>query len=176
MSTEALDAAWVRTWAADLTARVDAVLAAFDTYYPFPPGRNEVVPAGPGRDGSPAHAALPGDLPTFYGVIDEVVLSDIGNAFFIHPAGGVLGDRVELGAEGDVVGDGSGEGLGDGFVFASDGGGILYATGPDGGVYRSRTASTDSEFDLVADDLRGFLERLANAVAEFAATRTPTAL
>ncbi|MFI5667189.1 hypothetical protein [Streptomyces sp. NPDC051704] len=180
MSADALDAAWVRTWAADLTARLDAVLAAFDTYYPFPPGQNEVVPAGPGRDGSPAHAGLPGDLPTFYGVIDEVVLSDIGNAFFIHPAGGVLGDRVELGAEGGVVGegfgDGFGEGFGEGFVFASDGGGILYASGTDGGVYRSRTASADSEFDLVADDLRGFLERLGDAVAQFAATRTPTAL
>ncbi|MFD7083443.1 hypothetical protein [Streptomyces sp. NPDC059918] len=164
----ALDAAWVRTWAADLTGRVDAVLAAFDTYYPFPPGQNEVVPARPGSDGSPAHAGLPDDLVTFYGVIDEVVLSDIGNAFFIHPSGGALGDLVELAAAGDAAGDG--------FVFASDGGGILYAAGQDGRVYRSRTASADSGFDLVADDLRGFLERLGDAVAQFAATRTVTAL
>ncbi|MFE2552916.1 hypothetical protein ACFXGI_30830 [Streptomyces sp. NPDC059355] len=168
MSVDALDAAWVKAWAADLTAQVDAVLAAFDTYYPFPPGQNEVVPAAPGRDGSRAHPGLPDDLLTFYGVIDEVVLSDIGNAFFIHPSGGALGDRVELDAAGDAVGDG--------FVFASDGGGILYAAGADGSVYRSRTASADSGFDLVADGLRGFLERLGNAVVEFAATRTPTAL
>ncbi|MFB7056226.1 hypothetical protein ACFCXT_24290 [Streptomyces vinaceus] len=167
MSAEALDAAWVRAWAADLTARVAAVLAAFDTYYPFPPGRNEVVPAGPGRDGRRAHAGLPGDLRTFYGVIDEVVLSDIGNAFFIHPSDGVFGDRLELGASGGAGGDG--------FVFAGDGGGILYAVGPDGRVYRSRTASADGEFDLVAGDLRGFLERLRDAVARFAATRIPTA-
>ncbi|MGW8777477.1 hypothetical protein ACWGNM_05295 [Streptomyces sp. NPDC055796] len=173
MTADALDAAWVRTWAADVTAQVDSVLAAFDTYYPFPPGRNEVVPAGrpdrgdasPGRPGAPGVAA---DLLTFYGVIDEVVLSDIGNAFFVHPADTALDDRVELDAAGGAAGDA--------FVFASDGGGILYAIGPDGGVHRSRAASADSGFEPVTDDLRGFLDRLRDAVALFAATRTPTAL
>ncbi|MEV6729607.1 MULTISPECIES: hypothetical protein [unclassified Streptomyces] len=165
MNTVPLSPDWVRGWAADVTARVAAVLAAFDRYFPFSPGQNEIVPAGPDRRaGLDALRGYPGtapDLLTFYGVIDEVVLSDIGNAFFIHPPGVALGDCVDRVA------------VGDGVVFASNGGGILYAIGPDGSVHRSRAASRDSGFDPVADDLRGFLEKLRAAVVQFAATRTP---
>jgi hypothetical protein len=49
-----LDAAYLETWAADITRHLRSVLAAFDTYYPYPPGRNDVTPAGPPRSATPS--------------------------------------------------------------------------------------------------------------------------
>jgi hypothetical protein len=162
MNADALDPRWVRAWAADITTHLQAVLAAFDTYYPFPPGANEVVPAGPGPS---SLNATPSDLTTFYNVIREVTLSDIGNGFFIHPPDLVAAKL----ADGPVLLRGGDTGT----VFASNGGGILYAIGPDNTVHRSLDASTDSDFEPVATDLRDFLGQVLEAVAHFAATRTP---
>jgi hypothetical protein len=147
-----LDRRWVRTWAADITAHLQSVLAAFDTYYPFPPGENEVILAGPDRS---AFDGTSSDLITFYEVIQEVVMSDIGNGFFIRSSEDVI-------AHGDT-----------GLIFASNGGGLLYAIDRDNTVHRSRDASTDSDFEPVAADLRGFLEQVLGAVAHFTATRSP---
>ena len=162
MSADALDPRWVRTWAADITAHVQSVLSAFDTYYPFPPGENEVVPAD--LDQSSLDVTPP-DLNVFYKVIKEVTMSDIGNGFFIHPS-----DRVgaQLAEDPVLLSDGN-----TGTVFASNGGGFLYAIGPDNTVHRSHDASTGSGFEPVATDLRDFLGQVRNAVAHFAATRTP---
>ncbi|WP_433795943.1 hypothetical protein [Actinoplanes sp. CA-252034] len=168
MNAEALDPRWVGTWAAEITAYLQSVLSAFDTYYPFPPGENEVVLAGP--DQSPLDATLVNraaspDLTAFYEVIKEVTMSDIGNGFFIHPPDVVvarLADGPVLLRDGDT-----------GTVFAGNGGGILYAISPDNTVHRSNDASTDSGFEPVATDLRDFLGQVLNAVAHFTATRTP---
>ncbi len=168
MNADALDPLWVRTWAADITAHLQSVLSAFDTYYPFPPGENEVVLADSDQsslDATLADQDTPPDLTAFYKVITEVTMSDIGNGFFIHPTDLVVAQL----ADGPVLlSDGS-----TGTVFASNGGGILYAIGPDNTVHRSHDASTDSDFAPVATDLRDFLEQVLNAVAHFAATQNP---
>jgi hypothetical protein len=168
MNADALDPRWVRIWAADITTHLQFVLSAFDTYYPFPPGENEVVLADPDQSSVDATLANPGtppDLTAFYRVIKEVTMPDIGNGLFIHPPDLVvtqLADRPVLLSDGNT-----------GTVFASNGGGTLYAIGPDNTVHRSRDASTDSGFEPVATDLRDFLGQVLNAVAHFAATRTP---
>ncbi|MBM2622000.1 hypothetical protein JIG36_41510 [Actinoplanes sp. LDG1-06] len=88
-------------------------------------------------------------------MIEEVIMSDIGNGFFIHAP-----DRgLDAGAAG--------------MVFASNGGGILYATAPDNTVTRSSAASTDSDFQPVAATLREFLGQVLAAAAHFAATKEP---
>jgi len=167
MNSGALDAHWVRTWAADVDAHLRTVLAAFDDYYPFPPGDNEVVLAGPERGAVDALRARPeiaADLVTFYEVVEEVIMSDIGNAFFVHAPEDVAA-RL---AEGPVD-----VGAGTGVVFASNGGGILYAVGADGRVHRTLVASVDGGFEPVAGDLRGFLAHVRAAVAHFVETKDP---
>ncbi|WP_338909413.1 hypothetical protein [Streptomyces nigra] len=56
----------------------------------------------------------------------------------------------------------------DGLIIGSNGGGLIYVAGPDGTVYRTRTASLDEpELDKVADDLRQFLELLERSLTRF---------
>jgi hypothetical protein len=168
VNDDSLDPRWLRSWAADITAHLQAVLSAFDTYYPFPPGKNEVVLADPDQSSLDAIRAQPGtpsDLITFYEGIKEVIMSDIGNAFFIHPPDLVvthLADGPVLLSDGNT-----------GTVFATNGGRILYAIDPGNGVHRSHAASTDSGFEPVATDLRGFLGQVHDSVAHFVATRNP---
>lgn len=168
MNADSLDPRWLRSWAADITTQLQTVLSAFDTYYPFPPGQNEVILADPDQsplDAIRAQPGIPSDLITFYEVIKEVTMSDIGNAFFIHAPDHVV---TQL-ADGPVLlGDGN-----TGTIFASNGGGILYAIDPDNGVHRSHAASPNSGFQPVATDLHGFLEQVHDAVAHFVTTRTP---
>jgi hypothetical protein len=164
MSRDSFDADWLDTWAADITLQLQSVLSSFDIYYPFPPGRNEVILAAPSPSSLDALRAQP-DLITFYAVISEVVMSDIGNAFFVHPPDDVI---THL-ADGPVrLSDGN-----TGAIFASNGGGILYAIGPGNRVHSSQAASSDSDFEPVASDLRGFLDDVRDTVAHFAATRNP---
>ncbi|MEV0899348.1 hypothetical protein [Actinoplanes sp. NPDC049802] len=167
MNPDSLDPRWVRTWAAGITTHLQAVLAAFDTYYPFPPGRNEVVLAGPSQgplDILRARSSAPSDLIALYQVIQEVTMPDIGNGIFIHAPEDVI---VGL-ADGPVPLDDGNTGT----TFASNGGGILYAIDRSNRVHRSHDASTDSGFEPVATDLRVFLEHVLDTVANFAATRT----
>jgi hypothetical protein len=168
VNSNSLDPRWVRTWAADITAHLQSILAAFDTYYPFPPGENEIILAGPGQNSLDALRAQPGtpsDLVTFYEVIQEVTMSDIGNGIFIHAPDDVIAHL----ADGPILLDDGNTGT----TFASNGGGILYAIDRGNRVHRSHDASTDSGFEPVATDLRGFLGQILDAVAHFAATRTP---
>jgi len=168
VNSDSLDPRWIRTWAADITTHLQSVLAAFDTYYPFPPGQNEVILAGPDQGSLDVLRAQPStssDLVTFYQVIQEVTMSDIGNGIFIHAPDDVV---TQL-ADGPVLLDEDNTGT----IFASNGGGILYAIDRDNTVHRSHDASTDSGFEPVAPDLRRFLGQVLDAVAHFAATRTP---
>ncbi|MGP3963181.1 hypothetical protein ACTWPT_45065 [Nonomuraea sp. 3N208] len=169
MNSVSLDPHWTRAWAADITAHLQSVLSAFDAYYPFPPGENEVVLTDVNQQGSldtmRAHPATSPDLITFYSVINEVAMPDIGNAFFIH----ALDDVISQFSDGMIVlSDGN-----EGTIFARNGGGILYAIGPDNKVHRSHAASPDSGFAPMATNLRDFLEQLRGAVAHFVATKTP---
>lgn len=50
-------------------------------------------------------------------------------------------------------------------VFASDGGGHLFAIGDSGQVWKSTTASWIDEFEVAASGLREFLEQLGQRIA-----------
>ncbi|MFR9780128.1 hypothetical protein ACL02O_29240 [Micromonospora sp. MS34] len=167
-----MDGAYIRRWREDVTARLDRLLPGFEVRFGYPPSRHTIGgPAGKGELASVTSTRLPGDLLVWYGQVREVTLPDIGNGYFIHDPGLVACREVTSirgRFDADVV------------VFASDGGGALFAveavTGspvyrlPAGemvaGVYRS----DDPRFDVVAGNLTGFLDRLRDAVEVFAAT------
>ena len=157
--------------------RVSKVLTAmtddFECRYGFPPGANEVRSAD---DDDQAAARLlgqvsraPADLITFYDSIGQVSWEDVGNGYFVAPAGDVL---LQLSEYGDVeVGvDEKARGL----LIGSTGDGQSYVAGPGGAVYRTRTASLDEpDLDRVADDLQQFLERLEQVLTRFVANGEP---
>ncbi|MFF5449253.1 hypothetical protein [Streptomyces sp. NPDC012888] len=58
-------------------------------------------------------------------------------------------------------------------LIGSDGGGILYAVGADGAVWRSRRASEEAEFDRIAGDFAEFLGLLRRSVHRFDGTGQP---
>jgi hypothetical protein len=168
MSAHSLDQAWLASWRDELNHALEPLLATFENTYGYPPGDNQIT--GPG-DGQTArkintHPDTAPDLTPFYKAIHEVRLPDIGNGYFIHPAGHVL---EELTHAGPVRLHESAPGV----VFASDGGGILYAIAPDGMIYRSKAASRDSGFELITTDLTSFLDQLRQAVMRFIATGEP---
>ncbi|MFF4055557.1 SMI1/KNR4 family protein [Streptomyces sp. NPDC001668] len=145
----------------------------FEHRHGYPPGTNQVRLAD--HDDQAAARMLaqvtpaPADLVTFYENIGDVTWSDVGNGYFLDPAGDVLLRLQEYGVV-DVGTDQKADGL----VIGSNGGGLTYVAGPDGAVYRTRTASLDEpEFDKVADDLRHFLELLECSLTRFNANGDP---
>ncbi|MDQ0710567.1 hypothetical protein QFZ55_000019 [Streptomyces luteogriseus] len=137
------------------------------------PGTNEVRPAD--HDDQAAARTLaqasvvPPDLVTFYNSIGDITWEDVGNGYFVDPAGDVLLRLKEYGS----VDVGAGQ-KASGLVIGSNGGGLSYAAGPRGMVYRTRTASLDEpELDHVADDLRQFLELLERSLTRFVANGEP---
>jgi hypothetical protein len=164
------DAAWLEDWRQDIIVAAGALLAGFQERFGYPAGPNAVVDPTP--DGLAAagrlaeHPAVAPPLPYFYRHVGEVVLADVGNAYFIHPATHVLRDLAD---SGPIPLGASGPGA----FLASDGGGIHFALAADGTVHRSVGASRDSDFHPVADDLRDFLEQLRHAVIRFVETGRP---
>ncbi|MEU6198094.1 SMI1/KNR4 family protein [Streptomyces sp. NPDC047061] len=145
----------------------------FEHRHGFPPGTNQVRPAD--QDDQAAARTLaqvtptPADLVTFYESIGDVTWADVGSGYFLDPAGDVLMRLQEYGVV-DVGTDQKAHGL----VIGSNGGGLIYVAGPDGAVYRTRTASLDEpELDKVADDLRQFLELLERSLTRFNADGDP---
>ncbi|MFF7756927.1 SMI1/KNR4 family protein [Streptomyces griseorubiginosus] len=145
----------------------------FEHRHGFPPGTNQVRPAD--HDDKEVARTLaqvttaPADLVTFYESIGDVTWADVGNGYFLDPAGDVLLRLQEYG----VVDVGTAQ-KARGLVIGSNGGGLIYVAGPDGVVYRTRTASLDEpEFDKVADDLRQFLELLERSLTRFNADGDP---
>lgn len=102
---------------------------------------------------------IPSDLTTMYWVIDEVSLPDVENGYFVHPASLVADHFREYGA---VRIDGEEPAL----VFASDGGGRLFALAGSGRIWRSTTASWFEQFDLAAGSLREFFEGLSRQITD----------
>ncbi|MFE4698578.1 SMI1/KNR4 family protein [Streptomyces sp. NPDC056738] len=145
----------------------------FEHRHGFPPGTNEVRPAG--RDDQTAARTLaqagpiPADLVTFYDCIGDLTWSDIGNGYFLDAASDVL---LRLEEHGPVVA------AADRMVaIGSNGDGLSYVAGSDGSVHRTRTASLDEpELDKVADDLRQFLELLEGSLTRFIADGEPGSL
>ncbi|MFJ3020722.1 SMI1/KNR4 family protein [Streptomyces tendae] len=145
----------------------------FEHRHGFLPGANQVPPAD--HDDQAAARTLAqitptsADLVTFYESIGDVIWADVGNGLFLDPAGDVL-LRLQEHGNVDVGTDQKARGL----VIGSNGGGLIYCAGPDGAVYRTRTASLDEpEFDKVADDLRQFLELLERSLTRFNADGDP---
>ncbi|MER5384249.1 SMI1/KNR4 family protein [Streptomyces sp. NPDC002688] len=145
----------------------------FEHRHGFSPGTNEVRPASP-DDQTAARALaqavlIPADLVTFYDSIGDVTWADVGNGYFLDPAGDVLLRLQQHGA----VDAGADQRL----AMGSNGGGLSYIAGPDGSVHRTRTASLDEpELDKVADDLRQFLELLEQSLTGFVADGEPGSL
>ncbi|MGW0874268.1 SMI1/KNR4 family protein [Streptomyces sp. NPDC002740] len=141
----------------------------FEHRHGFPPGTNEVRRAD--HDDRAAARTLaqatptPAELVIFYDSIGDLTWADVGNGYFLDPAGDLLLRLQEDGVV-DVGADQKARGL----VIGSNGGGLAYVVGPDGAVYRTRTASLDEpEFDKVADGLRRFLELLERSLTRFIA-------
>ncbi|MFD9411640.1 hypothetical protein ACFWBN_32100 [Streptomyces sp. NPDC059989] len=96
---------------------------------------------------------VPSDLTAFYWVISEASLPDVDKGYFIHSPSTVAGHFREYGPP--LIGGERGA-----LVFASDGGGHLFAIGDSGRVWRSTTASWFDDFEVAAASLQEFLEQL----------------
>ncbi|WP_329043543.1 hypothetical protein OHT61_32425 (plasmid) [Streptomyces sp. NBC_00178] len=165
-------AAWLARWSDDVTDALSSVVSTFEERYGYEPGANEVRAAGR-KDPATRDAGreLQGfeDLLAFYEVIEEVVLPDVGNGFFLHSAEDVLRRLAE---EGPVYVAGAGDAHG--IVIASNGGGILYVADRGGAIHRSRIASLDdADLDKVADSLPQFLDHVRRSVIRFVETDEP---
>ncbi|MFJ8827628.1 SMI1/KNR4 family protein [Streptomyces sp. NPDC102467] len=149
------------------------MVSTFEETHGFAPGGNEVRVADAddrcaARDYARESLGFD-DLLTFYESIGEVVLSDVGNGYFIHSARDVLHRLAEEGYVFIPEADDP-----HGMVIGSDGGGILFVADWGGAIHRSRTASLDeAEFDRVANDLPEFLDLLRRSVARFVETGEP---
>lgn len=168
MDGQALDQAWLASWSDDVNRALKPFLATFETTQGYAPDDNRITEA---REGQPVsevttHPYLPAALTGFYQAIHEVLLPDIGNGYFVHPLDHVLNELTQQGLV--SLPDST-----PGVVFGSDGGGILHATSHSGTIYRSRAASRDSDFELVATDLGEFLDQLRQVVKRFVATGQP---
>lgn len=173
MSDRSLSPAWLVSWMSRVSGTLKAMTDEFERRHGFPPGTNEVRPAG--HDDQAAARTLaqvslvPAGLVTFYDSIGDITWADVGNGYFIDPVGDVLLRLKKYGAV-DVSVSQKASGL----VIGSNGGGLSYVAGPGGVVYRTRTASLDEpELDRVADDLRQFLELLEQSLTRFVANGEP---
>lgn len=170
-----MDVAYIRRWREDVTACRDRLLPGFEVRFGYPPGRHTIGgPAAEEELASLAGTRLSGDLRLWYGQVREVSLPDIGNGYFIHDPG-LVARREVTSIRGrftaDVV------------VFASDGGGTLFAVGavtgspvyrlPAGEIVAGVYRSDDPRFDVVATNLTEFLDRIRDTVEVFAATGAP---
>ncbi|MDT7843352.1 SMI1/KNR4 family protein [Streptomyces justiciae] len=162
MSGERLDAEWVRDWCERSSSALSVLMPTFLETHGFAPDENVVTLAT-----DESHAAtgalveltpIPSDLTTLYWVICEVSLPDVGNGYFVHSASMVADHFREYGSV--PIAD-----EWPALVFASDGGGHLFAVTGSGRVWRSTTASWFDDFEVVAPSVQEFLERIGREVA-----------
>ncbi|MGW1539199.1 SMI1/KNR4 family protein [Streptomyces sp. NPDC002309] len=121
----------------------------FERQHGFPPGANEVrladhVDQASARTLAQVSAA-PADLITFYNIIGGVTWADVGNGYFVDPAGDSLLRFKEYGAV-DVGADKKAASL----VIGSNGGGLSYVASSGGRIYRTQTASLDESEPAIA--------------------------
>jgi hypothetical protein len=148
----------------------------FERRHGFPPGANEVRLADHVDQAAARTLAqvgiVPADLVTFYDNVGDVTWADVGNGYFVDPAGDVLLRFKRYGPVAVSAAKKAG-----GLVIGSNGGGLSYVASPGGVIYRTRTASLDEpELDRVADDLRQFLELLERSLTRFVANGEPGCL
>ncbi|MGW3399378.1 hypothetical protein [Streptomyces hydrogenans] len=161
MPGERLGAESVRSWREQADAAMAKLMQSFLSTHGFPPGLNAVMLAS--DDSHRATVALvdltpiPSDLTTLYWVISEASLPDVGNGYFIHSPATVAEHFREYGPapiDGESIA----------LVFASDGGGRLFAIGDSGQVWMSTTASWSDDFEVAASSLQEFLEQLGRRI------------
>lgn len=164
-------------WRAALAQAVGSVLSGFEDRYGYPPGDNGFDdPDEPNAARLAAiGSAVPLDLLDLYAVTGAVSLPDVGNGLFVHGPG-LVADAFNADELRRVVGRHSSDVI----VFASDGGGTLYALCspagspvyrlPAGSVVAGVYVSDSPAFDVVAPDLAGFLARFREVVERFAMT------
>ncbi|MDH6120254.1 hypothetical protein ABH930_006216 [Kitasatospora sp. GAS204A] len=162
MAAERLGAEWVRAWCEQANVALTELMRSFEARHGFPTDRNAVSLAteasSKATDALVDLTPIPSDLTTMYWVIDEVSLPDVDIGYFIHPPSMVAGHFREYGS---IQIDGEEPAL----VFASDGGGHLFALAGSGRVWRSTTASWFDQFDLAAASLQELLEILAQRIS-----------
>ncbi|MGQ4432037.1 hypothetical protein [Streptomyces sp. SAS_260] len=159
-------AAWLSRWREEITDAVGAMVTTFEETHGYPPGRNEIRVADDDDRRAARETLGFEELRTFYASIGEVVLSDVGNGYFIHSARDVLDQLAE---DGDVAIPDADDPLG--VVIGSDGGGRVYVADWGGAIHRSRTAAVDEgQFDRVAEDLPEFLDLVRRSVTRFVET------
>ncbi|MGW2625338.1 hypothetical protein [Micromonospora taraxaci] len=167
-----IDVTYIRRWREDVSACLARLLPGFEVRFGYPPGRHAIGgPAGEEELASLANVCPPGDLLAWYRQVREVSLPDVGNGVFIHDPGLVA--RREVTAV-------RGRCAADVVVFASDGGGTLFAIEavsgspvyrlPAGEVVAGVYRSDNQRFAVVSEDLAGFLNRQRDAVELFVAT------
>lgn len=162
MPDERLDSEWVRDWCGQISVALEALTSSFLRTHGFPPGENAVVLAT--NESSKATGALvdltpiPSDLTTLYWVVSEVSLPDVEHGYFVHSASTVAEHFREYGS---VQIDDEPPAI----VFASDGGGHLFAVAGSGRVWRSTTASWFDDFEVTTASIQEFLEQLSRRVA-----------
>ncbi|MET3988230.1 SMI1/KNR4 family protein [Streptomyces sp. PvR034] len=155
-------------WREEVSAALATLTRGFEEKHGYAPGDNAVHPPTP--DDRAAAGRLAAESPAFaelalyYGEIGAVHMSDVGNGYFLHSGARALEERLALPEASGTAAS---------VLIGSDGGGILYAVGPDGAVWRSRAASEDAEFDRVTNDLAEFLDLLRRSVHRFDATGQP---
>ncbi|MFC1436745.1 hypothetical protein ABUW04_00610 [Streptacidiphilus sp. N1-10] len=162
MAGQRLEAEWVRAWCERADEAIAELTRSFQERHGFPPGENAVVLATEAShkatDALVALTPIPSDLTTMFWVIDEVSLPDVDIGYFIHSPSMVAS---HFRAYGPVQIDREEAAL----VFASDGGGHLFALACSGRVWRSTTASSFDEFDCAAASLQELFEGLARRMS-----------
>ncbi|MFE9743233.1 hypothetical protein [Streptomyces sp. NPDC006477] len=162
MTDDRLDAQWLRGWCEQTDSALAKLMASFQARFGFEPGSNKVVVASEeshqATDALVELTPIPSDLTTMYWVIDEVSFPDVENGYFVHPAS-LVADRFR--AYGAVQIDGKEPAL----VFASDGGGHLFALAGSGRIWRSTTTSWLDQFDPAASGLQEFFEGLSRQIS-----------
>ncbi|MEV7526781.1 SMI1/KNR4 family protein [Streptomyces sp. NPDC091371] len=163
-----LTTASLSAWREEVSAVLSSLTHGFEEKHGYAPGENAIHP--PAADDLVAAGRLAAESPAFselalyYGEVGAVHMSDVGNAYFLDSGASALEQRMALPeADGTVPA----------VLIGSDGGGILYAVGPDGAVWRSRTASEDAEFDRITSGFAEFLDLLRRSVHRFEQTGQP---
>ncbi|MFI8767833.1 hypothetical protein ACN9M0_14975 [Streptomyces sp. R-07] len=165
MTREWLDWEWVRTWCDQTEPELGRLMQSFEARHGFPPGENVITLTT--DESNEATSALvdltfpfaPSDLITLYSVIRDISLPDVDHGHFIHSPATAADHFREYGSI-QVAGDGPA------LVFASDGGGHLFAVAGTGRVWKSTTASWHADFEVAADGIQEFLERLGCRIAD----------
>ncbi|MDV9187628.1 hypothetical protein R6L23_05225 [Streptomyces sp. SR27] len=163
VSGERLDSEWVRGWCEQTSAELGVLLSSFLKTHGFPAGENAVVlstdESSKATDALVDLTPIPSDLTTLYWVVCEISLPDVGHGYFVHPASTVAEHFREYGP---VQIDDEPSAI----VFASDGGGHLFAVAGSGRVWRSTTASWFDDFEVAAASIQEFLEQIGRRVAD----------